>query len=73
MIYNPGSVFSSTSFDAQKVIIQQDGYNQYLLEIGYVTAIAIDGANRKWFGTYSGGAFLMSADGTKATAQLQHG
>ena len=73
VIYNPGSVFSSTSFDAQKVIIQQDGYNQYLLESEYVTAIAIDGANRKWFGTYSGGAFLMSADGTKQLLNFNTG
>ena len=65
VIYNPGNVFvSGANFDAQKVILQQDGYNQYLLETEIVTSIAIDGANRKWFGTYSGGAFLMSADGT---------
>ena len=65
VIYNPGNVFTGENYDSQKIIIQQDGYNQYLLETEIVTAIAIDGANRKWFGTYSGGIFLMSADGTK--------
>ena len=65
VIYNPGNVFTGNNFDAQKIIIEQDGYNQYLLESEIVSAIAIDGANRKWFGTYSGGAFLMSPDGTK--------
>jgi hypothetical protein len=65
VIYNPGNVFTGGSYDAQKIIIQQDGYNQYLLETEIVTSIAIDGANRKWFGTYSGGVFLMSSDGTK--------
>lgn len=65
VVYNPGNVFSGGNYDAQRIIIQQDGYNQYLLETEVVTAIAIDGANRKWFGTYSGGVFLMSADGTK--------
>jgi ligand-binding sensor domain-containing protein len=66
VIYNPGNVFTAGGFfDAQKIIIQQDGYNQYLLETEFVNSIAVDGANRKWFGTYSGGAFLMSADGTK--------
>ena len=69
VFYNPGNVFSGSNFDAQKIIIQQDGYNQYLLESEFVTAVVVDGANRKWFGTYSGGAFLMSADGTK---QLLH-
>jgi ligand-binding sensor domain-containing protein len=34
-----------------------------------VNAIAIDGANRKWFGTEKSGAFLMSSDGTK---QVSH-
>lgn len=65
VVYNPGNIFSGGNFDAQKIIIEQDGYAQYLLETEIVTAIAIDGANRKWFGTYSGGVFLMSADGTK--------
>lgn len=65
VIYNPGNVFSGGNFDAQRIIIQQDGYNQYLLETEFVNAIAVDGANRKWFGTYSGGVFLMSADGQK--------
>jgi hypothetical protein len=70
VIYNPGNVFSGGSFDAQKIIIQQDGYNQYLLETEVVSAIAIDGANRKWFGTYNGGVFFMSADGTKQLANF---
>jgi hypothetical protein len=65
VVYNPGNVFSGDNFDAQKIIIQQDGYNQYLLETEFVTAIAVDGANRKWFGTYGGGVFFMSADGQK--------
>ncbi len=65
VVYNPGNVFTGGNYDAQKIIIQQDGYNQYLLETEIVSAIAIDGANRKWFGTYSGGVFLMSPDGTK--------
>ena len=65
VVYNPGSVFDGTNYDAQKVIIEQDGYAQYLLETENVNAIAIDAANRKWFGTANGGLFLMSADGTK--------
>ena len=65
VIYSPGSVFSGGNFDAQQILIQQDGYNQYLLETETVTAIAVDGANRKWFGTAKAGVFLMSADGTK--------
>ncbi|MGL5914175.1 MAG: T9SS type A sorting domain-containing protein, partial [Bacteroidales bacterium] len=40
----------------------------YLLMYEQVTAIAIDGGNRKWFGTRSAGVFLQSDDGTE---QLQ--
>ena len=69
VIYSPGSVFSGSNYDAQQILIQQDGYNQYLLESETVTAIAVDGANRKWFGTAKAGVFLMSADGTE---QLAH-
>jgi len=65
VFYSPGSVFSGSNFDAQQVLIQYQGYNQYLLETEIVTAVAVDGANRKWFGTQNGGVFLMSADGTK--------
>ncbi|MEO8146454.1 MAG: two-component regulator propeller domain-containing protein [Bacteroidia bacterium] len=64
VFYAPGSIYSTSNSDAQKILIQQDGYYQYLLEKEFVTAIAIDGANRKWIGTQSGGVFLMSADGT---------
>jgi ligand-binding sensor domain-containing protein len=66
VIYNPYNVLSGGGdFDAQKIIVEEGGYAQYLLESESVTAIAIDGANRKWFGTVSSGAYLQSADGTK--------
>ena len=69
VFYSPGLVFSSDNFDAQQIYIEQEGISQYLLESETVTAIAIDGANRKWFGTRNAGVFLMSDDGTK---QIQH-
>lgn len=65
VIYSPSSATTSSNFDAQQILIKQDGINQYLLESEVVTAIAVDGANRKWIGTEAGGVFLMSADGTK--------
>lgn len=69
VFYSPENVFSNSNFDAQKVLIEQDGYGQYLLETESVTAIAVDGSNRKWFGTDRAGLFLMSEDGTK---QVKH-
>jgi len=66
VFYSPESVFSgSGNFDSQQILVEQDGYVQYLLENETVTAIAVDGANRKWIGTSSAGVFLMSDDGTE--------
>lgn len=70
VFFSPGSVFSTgANFDAQRIFVTVNGYTQYLLETEIVKSIAIDGANRKWFGTDKAGIFLMSADGTE---QLHH-
>jgi ligand-binding sensor domain-containing protein len=45
--------------------VEVDGYVQYLLNSEDVTAIEVDGANNKWFGTERAGVFLMSPDGTE--------
>lgn len=50
---------------ASKIIIDINGKNEHLMEGKKVTAIAVDGANRKWIGTEQSGIFLMSEDGTK--------
>lgn len=68
VLYSPDNVYSG-NFDFAQILIQQEGNFQYLLETEMVTAIAIDGANRKWLGTESSGVYLMSADGT---LQIQH-
>jgi ligand-binding sensor domain-containing protein len=53
-------------FDAEckgsRRIVEVDGFNGYLLETEDVRAIAIDGGNRKWFGT-SNGIFLQTPNG----------
>lgn len=36
---------------------------EYLLAYESITAIAVDGANRKWIGTAAGGLYLLSATG----------
>jgi sugar lactone lactonase YvrE len=65
VIYSPSAIFSGGNYDAQQILVTQNSINQYLLVSETVTAIAIDGANRKWFGTQSSGVFLTSADGTE--------
>lgn len=62
--YNPSQVFDNTGFYAQRIKLPNEieGQANYLFESEVITALAIDGANRKWVGTLSGGVFLMSAD-----------
>ena len=69
VFYSPENVFSGANFDAQQVLVTQGLNVQYLLENETVTAIAVDGANRKWMGTDRGGVFLFSEDGT---SQIYH-
>ncbi len=66
--YAPEEVFTNNDFYAQQIKIPRNdgsGLADLLLETESVTAIAIDGGNRKWFGTQNAGAFLFSADGSK--------
>ena len=69
VFYAPDAVFGGGDWDSQQILIEQDGNVQILLETEAVSAIEVDGANRKWLGTQSSGAFLVSADGTQ---QIHH-
>lgn len=70
VFYTPLSIFSESNFDAQQILIEQGGNIQILLETEAVTAIEIDGGNRKWIGTANGGVFLVSDDGLNQLAHL---
>lgn len=64
-IENNGNTFT------QVKVPRNDGtnYADYLLANIDITSIAIDGGNRKWFGTNGNGVYLISADNM---TQLQH-
>jgi hypothetical protein len=67
LIYsNTASVFDGTLKASRIKIPRNDGTNlaDYMLKTEAITSIAVDGANRKWLGTASSGAYLLSADGT---------
>lgn len=68
VVYNPGNVFTKQLY-AKNILLEQNGYVQNLFEFESVTAIAVDGANRKWVGTSKAGVFLISENGTE---QLLH-
>ncbi|MBL6871333.1 MAG: hypothetical protein ISQ95_01925 [Flavobacteriales bacterium] len=65
IFYSSYSIMNETTYDAQKILIEQDGTLQYLLENERITDIEIDGANRKWISTDGGGVFLLSEEGTQ--------
>lgn len=65
VFYSPSTLFSGQNFDAQQILVEQDGNIQLLLETETIQSIAIDDANRKWIATKNSGVFLMSADGTR--------
>lgn len=73
VFYSPGNIFvPGANFDAQRILVPRNdgsGLADYLLETEIVTAIAVDGANRKWVGTDRAGVFLFSEDGLE---QIHH-
>jgi hypothetical protein len=69
--FNPSDVFSDEPFYARRIVVSGDRQDDlgYLLNNETVTSIAVDGADRKWFGTEKSGVFLVSSDGTR---QIHH-
>ncbi len=51
------------------ITISNGDFSEYLMAYESITAIAVDGANRKWVGTAAGGLYLLSANGMD---QLEH-
>jgi hypothetical protein len=64
--YNPEKVFDN-DINAFRINISRNdgsGLADYLLNSEVITAVAVDGANRKWIGTASSGVYQLSPDGT---------
>jgi ligand-binding sensor domain-containing protein len=70
VIYNPTNIFTGSNFDAQQILIQQDGNTQILLGTETINCIEVDGANRKWMGTETSGVYLLSEDGQQEIAHF---
>ena len=62
VINNTSGLFDG-EVKAERIIIEQEESAQHLLETEVVKTIKIDGGNRKWIGTASGGVYLVSEDG----------
>ena len=64
--YNPDKVLDEDLRAFRIKIPRNDGTDlaDFMLGTEMITTIAVDGANRKWLGTNSSGAYLLSPDGT---------
>lgn len=69
VFYNSENIFSGSNWDSQQILIEQDGHVQILLENDAITALAVDGVNRKWVGTEASGIYCFSSDGQE---QIYH-
>ena len=71
VLYNNNRFFESGYNCTQIKVPRNDGTNlaDFLLASDNITAIAVDGANRKWIGTGSNGLYLVSPDGLET---LEH-
>lgn len=75
VIYNAWQAFANggagqlSPVACSNIIITNGEFSEYLMAYESITAIAVDGANRKWVGTSAGGLYLISANGME---QLEH-
>lgn len=66
VLYSPQNIFQpGKNFDAQPILFEEEGVVQRLLGTEAVSAVAVDGANKKWLGTLNSGVFYVSDDGTE--------
>jgi len=67
---NASGVFDADVVDAQPVIFEEDGIAKKLLGDQYISTIAVDGANNKWFGTSDGGVTYTNPNGQTTIANF---
>lgn len=64
VLYNPIEAVQSDSFQAQPIVIIQNGIPEALLTDIQINDIKVDGANQKWVATETAGVYYFSEDGT---------
>ena len=75
VIYETSKVFAgggngqTSPVNCSNITITNGDFYEYLMAYENVTCITVDGANRKWVGTASGGIYLLSPNGLE---QLRH-
>ena len=75
VIYDGYNAFQSgghgevSPVSCSNITITNGSFSEYLMAYENITCIAVDGANRKWVGTATGGLYLLSSNGMD---QLAH-
>ncbi len=71
VLYSTDNLYTASAVDASLVTITDPATKvaYHLLATERVTCVAVDGGDRKWFGTDGSGVYLVSAEGT---TQLLH-
>ena len=67
--FTNGGAGETAPVTCSNITITNGDFYEYLMAYESITSIAVDGANRKWVGTSSGGLYLISANGLE---QLEH-
>lgn len=65
---NAGGIFDAETYDAEPVIILEDGIPRRLLGEQTVNTIVVDGGDNKWFGTENGGVVYTNPNGQTTLA-----
>lgn len=63
VVFECGSSIFSGQCKGSRRKVDQDGIVFFLLSSEVITSIAVDGANRKWFGTNNNGVYVQSPTG----------
>ena len=68
VVYTAYNIFyNGLNYDAQPILIEtSEGIVERLFNGQPLTAVEVDGANKKWIGTSNNGLFYLSEDGTQA-------
>jgi len=70
VFYNANGVFEASIYDAEPIIILDDGIPKKLLGNQTINSIVVDGADNKWFGTDNGGVLYTNPSGQKTLASF---
>lgn len=70
VVYNPELMFDIEGIESQPILVETDGVVNELFQNEAINTIAVDGANRKWIGTFSSGVFLVSENGLDEIAHF---